>query len=116
MTTEELESHFRSLGWTVDQIMGADRRLYTKVVDYVIPVGKFTGKVCSVAIPHVTAVPYVFPPSVHVSPHLVPMDLGRYRTRPSPVGPGWQYFSRVLRGAATPRNVVAHLATIFREL
>ncbi len=115
-TSDELEGHFRALGWTVERLTGADNASYTVVRNYPIPAGSLAGRECDIAIGRVTSVPFVLPPVIHTRPALVPMDMGRYHTQQSPVGAEWQYWSRVLVGQPSPRAIVAHIATIFSEV
>lgn len=75
------------------------------------------GRTCDVALQHSATVPYVVPPAIHTRPPLVAMNMSNHlRTQPSPLGPEWQYWSRVLRGQPSPQAMIAHLATIFSEV
>ncbi len=113
MTNEELEAHFRAVGWKIEQrVVGP--QTFIIIRDYVIPAGSLAGRPCDIAIERTSTVPYVAPPAIHTHPALVSM--GSHSTMQSSLGPDWQYWSRVVRGQPTPRSIVAHLATIFSEV
>src|SRR5947208_1948364 len=118
MTNEDLEAHLRSLGWQVEIIQppnGGNK--YITARNYIVPTGTKAGTVIDLAVEHSGAIPYVMPSSIHTCPALVPMDMsGPYKTQGSPLGSDWQYWSRTLRGQATPQRIVAHIATIFSEV
>jgi hypothetical protein len=115
MTNEGLEAYLRGLGWTVEHLTGADGHPYLVIRNYEIPAGSLAGRSCDVAIWRTPAVPYVAPPAVHTRPVLVP--IGQHNTSNSGIGPGWQYWSRLLRiQPPTPRDWVTHIATIFSEV
>lgn len=116
MTSDDLVTHLRDLGWTVERIADVNGQPYLVIRGYQIPAGSLAGEVCDLAIQETRAVPYVAPSAIHTRPALVPMDMGRYRTQSSAIGPEWQYWSRVLRGQPSPRGIVAHFATIFSEV
>ena len=113
MTNEELEAHFRALGWEIEH-RTVGQQTFIIIHAYVIPTGTLTGRSCDVAIERTTTVPYVAPPAIHTRPALVPM--GTLSTMQSALGPEWQYWSRVVRGQPTPRSIVAHIATVFSEV
>lgn len=113
MTNEELEAHFRSLGWKIEYSQVGTQR-FIIVRDYVIPTGTLAGTSCDVAIERTTTIPYVSPPAIHTRPALIP--LGTCNTMQSILGPEWQYWSRVVRVPPTPQKIVAHIATIFSEV
>ncbi len=113
MTNEELEAHFRALGWKIEH-SGAGPQTFIIIRDYVIPTGSLAGRFCDIAIERTTTVPYVAPPAIHTRPALV--TIGSLSTMQSPLGPDWQYWSRVVRGQPTPQRIVAHIATIFSEV
>lgn len=116
MTNDDLEQHLREVGHEIETIVGADRRPYIVIRDYHIQAGTLAGKTCDVAIERTTTVPYVPPSAIHTQPALVPMDIPRYHTQASGIGPDWQYWSRVLRVPPTPRAIATHIATIFSEV
>lgn len=113
MTNEELEAHFQALGWKIER-RSVGSQTFIIVHDYVITAGSLAGRSCDIAIERTTTVPYVAPPAIHTHPALVPM--GSLSTMQSPLGPDWQYWSRVVRGQPTPQRIVAHIATIFSEV
>ena len=115
MTNEELEDHFRALGWKLEQRV-ISPQTFIIIRDYVVPAGSLVGRICDIAIERTSAVPYVAPAAIHTRPALVPMDTGSLRTMQSPLGPDWQYWSRLVRGQPTPQRMVAHIATIFSEV
>lgn len=116
MTNEDLETHLRQLGFTVQQVHAAGA-IFTVVSDYQITTGSRAGRTCDIALQYSVAVPYVAPAAIHTRPPLVPMDMsGNLRTQVSSLGPDWQYWSRLLRGQPTPQAMVAHIATIFSEI
>lgn len=117
MTNEDLENHLRAIGWDVGRMTGIDGNDYLVVRGYRIRRGSLAGTVCDVAIQRTPTVPYVAPPAIHTRPALVQMDMTNHlRTQPSPIGPDWQYWSRVVRCQATPDHIVAHVATVFSEV
>lgn len=117
MTNEDIEAHLRAIGYVVEQFSGNDGTPYIVIRDYLISRGSLAGKTCDVAIQRSPSVPYVAPTAIHTRPALVPMDMiNPLRTQQSPIGPDWQYWSRLLRGQATPAALVAHIATIFSEV
>ncbi len=97
-------------------MVGNDGAKYVVVRGYAITSGSLGGQNCDVAITDVSTVPYVFPSAIHTRPKLVPMDNQRYKVSQSNIGPDWQYWSRVLGKQPTPKNIVAHMATIFHEV
>jgi len=113
MTNEELEAHFRAVGWKIEQRI-VEPQTFIIIRDYVIRAGSLAGRSCDIAIERTTTVPYVAPPAIHTHPALVPM--GSLSTMQSPLGPDWQYWSRLVRVQPTPQKIVAHLATIFSEV
>jgi hypothetical protein len=42
--------------------------------------------------------------------------MGTASSQGSPLGPDWQYLSRVLRVSATPAAMLVHICTVFAEL
>lgn len=117
MSTDELQAHMQALGWKVERLLGKDQNTYLVVRDYIIPAGSFAGGRCDVAILHVTTIPYVPPAAIHIRPALVAMDMqGSLRTQQSTISREWQYWSRTVRGQATPRGMVAHIATVLSEV
>lgn len=115
MTNEELEAHFQALGWQIER-RSVGAQTFIVVHDYAIPTGNLAGRSCDIAVERTTAVPYVAPPAIHTRPALVDMNVEAFHTHPSPLGPDWQYWSRTVRNQPTPRNIVAHIATIFSEV
>ena len=117
MTAEDLETHLRGIGHVVEQVTGNDGAPYIVIRGYHITRGSLAGKTCDVAIQRSSSVPFVVPPAIHTRPALVSMDMTNpLRTQQSPIGPDWQYWSRVLRSQPTPAVIVAHIATIFSEV
>jgi hypothetical protein len=117
VTNEHLEAHLRRIGYVVEQLTGNDGAPYIVIRDYQVMRGSLAGRTCDVAIQRSPSVPYVAPPAIHTRPALVSMDMTNpLRTQQSPIGPEWQYWSRVLRGQPTPAAIVAHVATIFSEV
>lgn len=117
MTNENLKSHLGAIGYAVEHLTGNDGTPYLVIRDYRIATGSLAGRTCDVAIQQAASVPYVAPPAIHTRPALVPMDMTNpLRTQPSPIGPEWQYWSRLVRGQPTPAVIVAHIATIFSEV
>ena len=113
MTNEDLEAHFRAIGWTVETVVGQDNLPYIVVRDYVIPAGTFAGRTCDVAVQRTSSVPYQAPAALHTRPILIPM--GQRNTQMSGLGSDWQYWSRIVR-EQTPRAMVAHIATVLSEV
>lgn len=99
-------------------IQGLDNHQYVVIKDYVIQLGGLKDKQCDVAFMDAIATPYVFPSVIHTKPHLLPMDMNnvKIKTQKSPIGSDWQYWSRRLDHPHTPKNIVTHIATIFRDV
>ena len=117
MKPDDLDAHIRSLGSVVETITGADGAEYSVVRTFTIPHGSLAGQTCDIAIQRANAIPYVTPSAIHTYPALVAMDMGGpLKTQPSPVGDGWQYWSRRLDRPATPRTVWTHIVTILSEV
>jgi hypothetical protein len=117
MSADEIEAYARSVGLDVSAIVGSDNKSYTVFTGYTIVNGPLAGNKCDVAFERVNTVPYCFPAAIHTRPAMVAMNMQNgLRTQASNIGPEWQYWSRLLRHEQTPRNVVAHIASIFRDL
>ena len=108
----------KSLGWFTEFFFGEDNREYVVIKDYNISIGHLKDCKCDVAFMSSSSVPYVFPPAIHTKPALLPMNMNnaKIKTKASPIGAGWQYWSRRLNKKHTPKNIVAHIATIFRDV
>lgn len=116
---EEIISYLKSLNWSIHTIQGQqDHKQYAWIRDYEIQLGGLQNKKCDIAFEHVTNIPYVFPSAIHTRPHLLPMSTQdrTIATQKSPIGPEWQYWSRRLDKPHTPKNIVTHIATIFRDV
>lgn len=117
MTYEDIEEHFRTLGWTVETITDQGNAPFLVVRDYTVPAGSLAGTTCDLAIQRTAAIPYQPPPAIHTRPHLVPMDQGRFNVLVSSLGPDWQYWSRTVPPERqTPSGMVAHIATVFAQV
>ena len=114
MNNQELEQYFVELGWDVGTIRGQDGLDYLVIRNYDIRAGVLRGRRVDVAIQKVHTVPYTPPPAIHTRPALV--DMNRFRTQASGIGPEWQYWSRLLKRQATPHIMETHIATIFSEV
>lgn len=114
MTNEELVGHLEGLGLTVETLDLGPQGRWIVAHDYPISTGTLAGQRRDVAIQCSPQVPYVAPSAVHVRPHVVQM--GTRNAQGSPLGPEWQYLSRVLRCQPTPQAWVVHINTIFSEL
>lgn len=113
MSNEDLITYLRDLGLRVEilEVTGAQ---FIAARDYVIPSGSLTGQTRDVAIQWSDQVPYVPLPAVHVRPHVVAM--GQRNSMASALGADWQYLSRILRVAPTPKAWVTHINTVLAEL
>ena len=92
---------------------------YVVIRNYSIHLGSLKDKKCDVAFQKVSSIPYVFPASIHTNPILLPMNMDdlKIKTQNSLLGTNWQYWSRALNNAPiTPKNIVTHIATIFRDV
>jgi hypothetical protein len=114
MTNEDLVSHLEGLGHTVETLDLGPQGRWIVVRDYPVSTGTLAGQRRDVAVQWSPQVPYVAPSAVQVRPHVVPM--GTRNAQGSPLGPEWQYLSRVLRCAPTPQAWIVHINTIFSEL
>jgi hypothetical protein len=112
MTAEDFEQYLRQSGLEVETITGADGGEYIVVRSLAVPTGGLKGQSCDVAIRREVSVPYVVPAAIHTYPALVPMGGEPLATSPSPIGDGWQYWSRRFERPATPQSLWAHVLTI----
>ena len=116
MNNDDILSHMTSLGWRVETLTGNDNLKYNVIRGYSITSGSLTGKRCDIAFEIVSTIPYVFPNKFHTRPAMLPMDWDKFRTRVSDIGPEWQYWSRRLDKQPTPKEIVTHIATIFKSV
>lgn len=114
MSNEDLVKHIEGIGLKVDTLDVAGTGRYIVIRDYVICAGRLRGQRIELAIQWMNQVPYVAPSALHVRPHLVAM--GTASSQGSPIGPEWQYLSRVLRVPPTPTAMMTHIATVLAEL
>lgn len=117
MTNEELATYLQIVGFTIETLEATGppgTASFLVIRNFEVRVGTKAGQKFEIAIQRSTAVPYILPPAIHVRPHAVSM--GSAASQGSPLGPDWQYLSRVLRVAPTPAKVVSHLHSIFGEL
>lgn len=114
MTNEDLVSHLEGLGHMVETLNSGPQDRWIVVRDYSISTGTLAGQRRDVAVQWSPQVPYIAPSAVQVRPHVVPM--GTRNAQGSPLGPEWQYLSRVLRCTPTPQAWIVHINTIFSEL
>jgi hypothetical protein len=113
MTNEDLVSHLEGLGHMVTLDHGPQGK-WILLHNYPISTGTLASQRRDVAIQWSPQIPYVAPAAIQVRPHVVPM--GTRNAQQSPLGPEWQYLSRILRGQPTPQAWLVHLNTIFSEL
>jgi hypothetical protein len=110
-------AEFSALGFTVEEKPGEFIAFAFKV-----PVGKFAGREVKLGF-HVTGDMPVNPPGgPHISPPLLPNN-GKPEPHPrggihdSPLGAGWQYWSRPFKswpeGERTARRYMAHIKNLF---
>jgi hypothetical protein len=113
MTADDFEQHLRQIGFTVEQLTGADNDVYTVIRDFEVPTGALQDKRCDVAMLRVSADPYVVPSAIHTRPALVAMDGSEpVVTQGSGIGPEWQYWSRRFDHTPTPTRIWAHVLTV----
>jgi hypothetical protein len=114
MTADDLESYLRGLGLEVTSLVGQrDQMPYTVICGFEIPHGALASRICDIGILRVDAVPYVVPSAIHTRPALVPMNPAQpLATQPSPIGDGWQYWSRRLDRPPSPRAIWTHILTV----
>lgn len=95
------------------------------VFPYSIPIGKMAGKEIALGLQVNGDFPLNPPPGPHVSPRLLPQNpnagvhpLGGVHA--SPLGEGWQYWSRPIQGWAdgerSARRYLAHIRALFDTL
>ncbi len=113
MTNEDLVRHLEGLGLTVETLDRGPQGKWIVVRDYPINSGTLVGQRRDVAIQWSPQVPYIAPSAIQVRPHVVPM--GTRNAQGSPLGPEWQYLSRVLRCMPTPQAWIVHINTILSE-
>jgi hypothetical protein len=113
MTADDFEAYVRQTGHVVARVQGDDGLPYSVIRSVTIPIGALCGRTCDVAIRTDDAVPYLPPTAIHTLPALVPMDSGQpLATQPSPIGPGWQYWSRRYDRPPNPAALWAHILTV----
>lgn len=113
MTADDLENYLSELGLLVERVSDVNGTEYTTVREFAIPAGSLRGKRCDVALQRVETTPYAVPAAIHTRPALVAMDMvGPLKTRPSPLGADWQYWSRRFDHVPSPRAVWAHILTV----
>jgi hypothetical protein len=117
MTDDDFAAFVRGLGFTVEVAHDPSSHPYTVVRQVAIPAGSLAGRVCDVALARCQSMPYLVAPAIHTRPALVPMDMsGPLRTQASPLGPGWQYWSRRFDRPPAPQRIWAHILTILSEV
>ncbi|WP_157901111.1 hypothetical protein [Streptomyces davaonensis] len=97
-------------GYTVDQ------RGEFAVFDYMIEVGPRAGETVKIGLALVQDWPLSPPPGPHISPCL---GHPHGAVHPSPLGEGWEYWSRPAANWPTDRTVrgyLRHLRTLFSQL
>jgi hypothetical protein len=115
MTHQHLVAYFESLGYTTETVAASNPPAsYLIIRAFPVRTGSRTGQQLDVGIQESAAVPYVFPPALHVRPAVVPM--GTAASQASPLGPDWQYLSRVLRVPPTPGSILTHIHSVLSEL
>jgi hypothetical protein len=115
MNTDALEGYVRALGLNTERVTDSNGQPYLVIWQYEIPAGTLRGTRCDVALLATSAVPYVPPPAIHTRPPVAPP--GTQAVQASPLGPQWQYWSRVFHGSVlSPETMLAHIATVFREV
>jgi hypothetical protein len=116
VTADDFECHVRALGFTVERATDANGQEYSVVRDLEIATGGLRGKRCDAALQRVITDPYVVPAAIHTNPALVAMDMTEpLKTQPSPLGNGWQYWSRRFDQPPTPQRIWAHVLTILND-
>lgn len=115
MTHQDLVAHLQGLGFALEgATAGSPPASYVVIRGFPVQTGSHKGQALDIAIQASTAVPYVLPPAIHVRPALVTMGVAS--SQPSPLGPEWQYLSRVLRVPPSPSSVLAHIHSVLNEL
>ena len=104
------------LGYGIEKICDNDNKEYVVIKDYIIRTGRLENCKCNVAFESVSAVPYFFPAAIHTSPASLLNGVNVDGTQASPLGEDWIYWSRQFSKPPTPQNIVAHIATIFRDV
>ena len=89
---ERLTEEFIKLGYAVDAAAGRQHGVVI-IRNFLVQVGRHAGKVLDVGIPG-NDFPFTPPAGVHFRPELAPN--GANNINKSPLGTGWQYWSRRL--------------------
>ena len=113
MTNEDLVTYGEGLGHKVEALDLGPQGKWIMLPDFPITAGSLAGQRRDLAIQWSPQVPYVPPSAIQVRPGVVPM--GTHNAQQSPLGEGWQYLSRLLRGQSTPQAWFVHINTIFSE-
>jgi hypothetical protein len=113
---DDLDRYLRGIGYPIERATGSDGQEYLVVRDVGIQMGPLVGKVCDVAIQLLNAVPFTMPAAIQVRPALLPMQGGEpYGTQASPLGEGWQYWSRRFDGIPNPAAIWAAVLKILNQ-
>lgn len=116
MTADDLEVYLRELGMDVERVSDTAGNEYSVARRFEIQTGGLRGRSCDVAIQRVATSPYVVPSAIHTKPALVRMDSGEpLGTQGSPLGEGWQYWSRRFDHPPSPQRIWAHILTILGD-
>ncbi|HEX3900135.1 MAG TPA: E2/UBC family protein [Mycobacteriales bacterium] len=117
MTDDDLVEFLRGLGLSIGSAQDPTGTPYIVVETFTIPSGSLAGRVCDIAIARSRSVPYIMPPAIHTKPALVPMNSSApLATQGSPLGSGWQYWSRRFDRTPTPKSIWTHVLTIFDQV
>lgn len=97
---ERFVEDFRAMGWTVDGPLQSGGLRWAIIHEFIVPAGRFSGRVIDVAIPAPDDFPATPPGGLYVSPDLIPVNemggLSVHDRAGETAGlPGrWQYWSR----------------------
>ena len=115
MNNNELVIYLKLLGWIIEKIYDKQNQEYIVIKNYSIPIGSLKDRKCDIAFLSSNSIPYVFPSAIHTKPVLLSMNTNGVQA--SLLGSDWQYWSRTLsNGNHTPKNIVTHINTIFRDV
>lgn len=114
MIIQDLESHLEKVGVSFEQIRDPNGQPYLLLKDLLITGGSLDGRICDVAVQRTTEDPWVPQAALQVRPILITM--GQHNTQASPLGEGWQYWSRRFDRPPTPQSYLAHVYTVLGEV
>lgn len=99
---EDFERYLKKMGWAYEVRQDGDKRIF-RVDNYVIPHGKYAGKIVSIGFPMPKDFPTTAPYGIHVKANGVFTEQVP-RLNPSCLGSEWHFWSRQIHNWQTGRR------------